>query len=87
MEGATLAQCKQAANALRSGMGVQVMALPYAEGVVEIGCNLQATAAAPTPRRADVDGCVRAQLPTAASLRGYVVGFAPEEALLCEPTT
>ena len=39
------------------------------------------------------DGCVRAQLPAAAGLRGYVVGFAPEEALakaealLSEPTT
>lgn len=81
VEGAPLDACKRAADAVRAEFGVQVMALPYKPGVVEIGCNLQAAANAACPAREAVTACVRGALPPEASVaHSYVVGFTPGEA-------
>lgn len=81
VEGASLSECKAAAAALREHLGVQVMALPHAEGRVEIGCNLQATRELPSQSREAVLALVEAQLPQAARVsHAYVVGLTPEDA-------
>ena len=66
---------------------MQVMALPYGDdGVVEVGCNLQATAEKPSQPTDAVLACVRARLPTGASIaHSYVVGMRPAEALKAPP--
>ena len=81
--GATIDEGRAAASALRKELGVQVMALPYGDdGVVEVGCNLQATAAMPSQPTDAVLECVRASLPAGASIaHSYVVGMRPAEAL------
>ena len=68
--GATIDEGRAAASALRKELGVQVMALPYGDdGVVEVGCNLQATAAKPSqPTDAVLEcACARASRPARAS--------------------
>ena len=87
VEGAPLDACKRAADAVRAEFGVQVMALPYGDdGVVEVGCNLQATAEKPSQPTDAVLECVRASLPTGASIaHSYVVGMRPAEALKAPP--
>ena len=85
--GATIDEGRAAASALRKELGVQVMALPYGDdGVVEVGCNLQATAALPSQPTDAVLECVRASLPAGASIaHSYVVGMRPAEALKAPP--
>ena len=82
--GASLAECRAAAAALRSQMSVQVMALPYGEpeaGAHEIGCNLQATSSADTPTTAAVLELIASRLPSHASvLQSYVIGMMPADA-------
>ena len=81
VDGATLEGCKQAAAALRSEMGVQVMALPHAGGSHEIGCNLQAAEHEDSPNREAVLAFLRGKLPPSCDIpRAYVVGLTPDEA-------
>ena len=81
VDGATLEGCKQAAAALRSEMGVQVMALPHAGGSHEIGCNLQAAEHVDSPNREAVLAFLRGKLPPSCDIpRAYVVGLTPDEA-------
>ena len=81
VEAASLADCKRAATALRSQMGVQVMALPHESGTCEIGCNLQASQTRPSQPRDAVLSLVESTLPTTARVRrSYVVGLTPGEA-------
>lgn len=81
VEGATLEQCRAAASALRREHGVQLMALPHEGGSCELGCNLQASASAPAPRRAAILESIARALPAGARvLRSYVVGLTPGEA-------
>lgn len=82
VEAATLADCKAAAAALRSEMGVQVMALPHeASGTIEIGCNLQATQERASPARDAVLAFVQGRLPAEAMVRkSYVIGLTPGDA-------
>jgi len=81
VEAASLADCKRAATALRSQMGVQVMALPHESGTCEIGCNLQASQTRPSQPRDAVLSLVESTLPTTARVRrSYVVGLTPAEA-------
>jgi len=78
---ATLEACREVASALRSSMGVQVMALPHAEGTAEIGCNLQANETHDSPNRKDVLDFVASRLPAGHTVpRAYVVGLTPGEA-------
>ena len=73
---------RAAAAAVRARFGVQVMALPHAEGLVEVGCNLQAGGARDSPAVGDVLACIEASLPPACSVRkAYVIGLAPNDAL------
>lgn len=82
VEAASLEECKSAASALRSEMGVQVMALPHEEGCIEIGCNLQASSDRDSPPRQEVLDLVSRRLPAAARVRRtYVIGLTPHEAL------
>lgn len=82
IESASLADCKSAAASLRAEMGVQVMALPHAEGCVEIGCNLQASEQRDSPARDAVLDFVTDRLPAEARVRhSYVIGLTPQEAL------
>lgn len=78
----SLADCKQAERAVRARFGVQVMALPHADGLVEVGCNLQAGGARDSPPVADVLACIVDALPPSCAVRrAYVVGLAPGDAL------
>ena len=80
VEAAGLDACKKAADCVRAEFGVQVMALPYTPGIIEIGCNLQATMSAATPDRSRVVECVQRALPPEARIsHSYVVGFTPNE--------
>jgi len=82
IEDASLADCKVAAAALRTAMGVQVMALPHAEGCIEIGCNLQATQDRDSPCCDAVLSFVTDRLPNQSRVRhSYVIGLTPNEAL------
>ena len=73
---------RAAAAAVRARFGVQVMALPHAEGLVEVGCNLQAGGARDSPAVGDVRACIEASLPPSCSVRkAYVIGLAPGHAL------
>ena len=73
---------RAAAAAVRARFGVQVMALPHAEGLVEVGCNLQAGGARDSPAVGDVQACIEASLPPSCSVRkAYVIGLAPADAL------
>jgi len=79
---ASLDACRAAAAALRTEMGVQVMALPHEGESIEIGCNLQATAERDSPSPAAVLDLVRERLPDEAVIsRSYVVGLTPADAL------
>ena len=63
-------------------MGVQVMALPHAEGSCEVGCNLQASQDRDSPALDDVLAFVSGRLPAGARVaRSYVIGLTPGEAL------
>jgi glutamate formiminotransferase len=78
---ASLEACRAAATVLRNSMGVQVMALPHAEGTVEIGCNLQARDDADSPDREGILNCIVGALPAESSIvRSYVIGLTPGEA-------
>jgi len=82
VEGASLAECRDAAASLRREMQVQVMALPHEGDSIEIGCNLQATHLRDSPSPDEVLSVVRQHLPESASVsRAYVVGLTPAEAL------
>jgi len=82
IESASLTECKAAATALRTAMGVQVMALPHAHDSVEIGCNLQASTELPSPNTVSVLQLIRDNLPVRAHVRrAYVVGLTPAAAL------
>ena len=73
---------RAAAAAVRARFGVQVMALPHAEGLVEVGCNLQAGGDRDSPAVGDVRACIEASLPPSCSVRkAYVIGLAPGDAL------
>ena len=82
VEAATLSECKTATAALRTAMGVQVMALPHdASGTIEIGCNLQASQQQASPPTDAVLAFVRSQLPRSAKIsHSYVIGLTPGEA-------
>ena len=78
---ASLEACREVASALRSSMGVQVMALPHAEGTAEIGCNLQASETRDSPCREHVLDFVASRLPAGHTVpRAYVIGLTPGEA-------
>lgn len=80
--GASLADCRSAASRVRSEFGVQVMALPHAEGIYEIGCNLQAANGKDSPATSAVLQAVKDGLPSHARVsRSYVVGLTPADAL------
>ena len=81
--GASLAECKAAAAALRSEMGVQVMALPHeSSSTVEIGCNLQATDSSNSPPREQVLALIESRLPGGSVVHhSYVIGLTPGQAL------
>ena len=73
---------RAAARAVRARFGVQVMALPHAEGLVEVGCNLQAGGDRDSPAVGDVLACIESGLPSACNVRkAYVIGLAPGDAL------
>lgn len=75
---APLEACREVATALRSAMGVQVMALPHAEGTAEIGCNLQATDTRDSPCCDEVLEFVTSRLPAGHTVpRAYVIGLTP----------
>ena len=81
VEGASLDECRTAANALRARFGVQVMALPHEGSTHEIGCNLQASEQSDSPSRDEVLAYVQEHLPAAATIpRAYVIGLTPDEA-------
>jgi len=81
VDGASLAECKLAADAVRSSLGVQVMALPHADGMHEVGCNLQARDTVDSPPTEAVLRVVRDALPESGRIvRSYVVGLTPDEA-------
>jgi hypothetical protein len=80
--GASLEDCRSAASRVRTEFGVQVMALPHAEGSHEIGCNLQAAEGKDSPATSAVLQAVEDSLPAHAQvIRSYVVGLAPADAL------
>ena len=73
---------RAAAAAVRARFGVQVMALPHADGLVEVGCNLQAGGDRDSPAVGEVLACIEASLPPACNVRkAYVIGLAPADAL------
>ena len=73
---------RAAARAVRARFGVQVMALPHADGLVEVGCNLQAGGDRDSPAVGEVLACIEGSLPPACSVRkAYVIGLAPGDAL------
>ena len=73
---------RAAARAVRARFGVQVMALPHAEGLVEVGCNLQAGGDRDSPAVGDVLACIEESLPPSCRVRkAYVIGLAPGDAL------
>ena len=73
---------RAAAAAVRARFGVQVMALPHADGLVEVGCNLQAGGDRNSPAVGDVLACIESGLPSACNVRkAYVIGLAPNDAL------
>ena len=81
VENSSLEACRSAAAALRTTFGVQVMALPHAEGTCEIGCNLQATQEHDCPARDAVLSFVIEALPAGARVRhSSVIGLSPDEA-------
>ena len=83
VSGASLAACKEAASALRSQYGVQVMALPHAGDTIEIGCNLQAREGVDSPARDAVLDLITAQVQPAGGVvrHSYVIGLTPGDAL------
>ena len=82
VRGASLDACRSAATALRDKFGVQVMALPHADELHEIGCNLQATEVRDSPDRDEILALIQASLPGEASIaRSYVIGLTPGDAL------
>jgi hypothetical protein len=83
--GVQVRDCRTSARgiaAIRSDIPTQVMALPYAEDAIEIGCNLQATHDSDSTSTESVLNHVLQLLPPSARLlRAYVVGCTPGEAL------
>ena len=82
IRGADLGACRSIALELRKSMGLQLMALPHADDSIEIGCNLQATAAHGSPGICKVLSSMQQLLPSGASIaRSYVIGLTPSECL------
>ena len=81
IRGASLDACKAIEASIRTTFGVQVMALPHADDLVEIGCNLQAGDERDSPSREAVLALIAGELPSEASIaRSYVIGLTPAEA-------
>jgi hypothetical protein len=83
--GVQVCDCGTSARSIatrQSNIPTQVMALPYGEDAIEIGCNLQATHDNDSTSTESVLNRVLELLPpTAQLLRAYVVGCTPSEAL------